>query len=417
MYAMYRAGRISHRLRHSIQDFFEKEALPPYLDYVQKKRAEDLTHLETPQVISELRARCSRVLDEYGKESLKPGYFGALAFADLRRLLLKLLGPERGNQLACTLTGGLEGDTTVAQNQFLYQVANGESTLEQFLEAYGHRTAGEMELAEPRFRENPGHLERSLAALRRCGRSPQEIHQEHASRRAEIEKGLPHLLASCGGTSFQKQIDDYLRQAQALLAYREAGKHYLMMGYELLRQAILELARRWQLGRDVFFLRLEELERFEKQREELLETAAQRLIRWQSFQRLDLPAAIDSRNLDRLGIPQTYESAEELQGEPVAGGVATGTARVVFDPGEERDLGSEFILVCPSTDPGWTALFVNARGLIVERGGVLSHGAIVARDFAIPAVVCAGATSRIKDGSTLQLDGNRGVIGIMEGLK
>jgi pyruvate,water dikinase len=190
-----------------------------------------------------------------------------------------------------------------------------------------------------------------------------------------------------------------------------------MMGYELLRQAILELARRWQLGRDVFFLRLEELERFEKQREELLETAAQRLIRWQSFQRLDLPAAIDSRNLDRLGIPQTYESAEELQGEPVAGGVATGTARVVFDPGEERDLGSEFILVCPSTDPGWTALFVNARGLIVERGGVLSHGAIVARDFAIPAVVCAGATSRIKDGSTLQLDGNRGVIGIMEGLK
>ena len=74
-----------------------------------------------------------------------------------------------------------------------------------------------------------------------------------------------------------------------------------------------------------------------------------------------------------------------------------------------------YILVCPSTDPGWTPLFVNARGLVVERGGVLSHGAIVARDFGIPAVVCPAATKRIKDGSTLRLDGNRGMIYLTEG--
>jgi pyruvate,water dikinase len=72
------------------------------------------------------------------------------------------------------------------------------------------------------------------------------------------------------------------------------------------------------------------------------------------------------------------------------------------------------VLVCPSTDPGWTSLFVNARGLIVERGGVLSHGAIVARDFGIPAVVCPGATGRIRDGERVQVDGNRGEIRIVE---
>jgi pyruvate,water dikinase len=413
MYAMFRAGRISQRLRHSVQVFFEKDALPPYLDYVQQKRGENLSKLDTVQVCAELRSRCTRVLDEFGKESLKPGYFGALAFVDLRRLLRQVLGPEKGGQLACTLTSGLEGDTTVAQNQLLFQAARGEATLEEFLKVYGHRAAGEMELAEPRFRENPGQLERSLSALRRCGRSPQEIHGEHAAQRSETEKDLPRLLFGCGGQSFQKKIGIHLRQAQALLAYREAGKHYLMMGYELLRQAILELARRWQLGRDIFFLRREELERFEERREDLLETAAQRRLRWQSFQRLDMPAAIDSRDLDRLGLPQQYENAGELKGEAVAAGVATGTARVVFDPGEERDLGSEFILVCPSTDPGWTALFVNARGLIVERGGVLSHGAIVARDFGIPAVVCPGATKTIQDGSKLHLDGNRGVVQVL----
>jgi pyruvate,water dikinase len=127
-----------------------------------------------------------------------------------------------------------------------------------------------------------------------------------------------------------------------------------------------------------------------------------------------MPAAIDSRELDQLGQPRSYESAAELKGEAVAAGVAAGTARIVFDPREPRDLGANYILVCPSTDPGWTSLFVNARGLVVEKGGVLSHGAIVARDFGIPAVVCPGATKRIKDGSKLRLDGNRGMIHLME---
>ena len=234
------------------------------------------------------------------------------------------------------------------------------------------------------------------------------------AQRAEVEKDLPRILVECGGSSFHEEIETHLRQARALLAYRESGKHYLMMGYELLRQVILELARRWQLGREVFFLRLDELERFEEHRESLLETAAQRRVRWQSFQRLDMPDVIDSRDLDRLGLPRPYESAPELQGDAVAAGVSTGTARILFDPRDGRDLGGNYILVCPSTDPGWTSLFVNARGLIVERGGVLSHGAIVARDFGIPAVVCPGATSRIKDGTRVRLDGNSGKILLLE---
>ena len=181
-----------------------------------------------------------------------------------------------------------------------------------------------------------------------------------------------------------------------------------MMGYELVRTAILELARRWRLGREVFFLRLEELEQFEGRREELLEAAARRQVRWQSLQRLDMPDVIDSAELAQLGLPRNMRSAAELKGDAVAAGVAAGTARVVFDPREARDLGEGYILVCPSTDPGWTPLFVNARGLIVERGGVLSHGAIVARDFGIPAVVCPGATKRIHDGAKSAWTGTAG---------
>jgi pyruvate,water dikinase len=70
--------------------------------------------------------------------------------------------------------------------------------------------------------------------------------------------------------------------------------------------------------------------------------------------------------------------------------------------------------VCPSTDPAWTPLFVHARGLVVERGGILSHGAIVARDFGIPAVVCADATQRIAPASRLRIDGTQGWVDLME---
>ena len=411
---LIRSWRISKQLSETIRDHFEKVVLPPYLDYVQRKRGEDLTALETPQVCGELHSRCRRVLDEFGKESLKPGYFGALAFSNLRSILVQLLGDAEGGSLSSALTAGLEGDSTMVQNQLLYRVARGEMALQDFLDAFGHRTAGEMELAEPRYREDPRQLESTLQSLARGHRSPQEIHQEHARQRIELEKELPAIVARWGGSSFLETIITGTRQAQRLLVYRESSKDCLMMGYELIRQTITELARRWQLGREVFFLRLEELEQFEGCREELLTAVAQRQVRWQSLQRLDMPDVIDSRDLEKLGLPQQYAAATEIKGEAVAAGAATGTARMVLDPHKNRDLGEGYILVCPSTDPGWTPLFVRARGLVVERGGVLSHGAIVARDFGIPAVVCPGATKRIKDGCQVRVDGNRGVIQLLE---
>ena len=93
---------------------------------------------------------------------------------------------------------------------------------------------------------------------------------------------------------------------------------------------------------------------------------------------------------------------------------AKGKARIVRDPHQAQELGTEYILVCPSTDPGWTTLFLNAVGLVVERGGMLSHGAIVARDFGIPAVLCPGATKRLEDGAIIQVDGNSGKIFVVE---
>jgi pyruvate,water dikinase len=309
----------------------------------------------------------------------------------------------------------LDHDSTYEQDALLYQVAKGEAALDDFIAQYGHRATGEMELSEARWREDPSYLRQVIAQIGRShAKSMPNIHRDNLQKYHEARSALPALLASWGGSSFAEEIDEHLAEARALLPYRETGKHYLMMGYELIRLALLELARRWELGNDLFFLQLGELEQFETRGAELRPEIARRKLRWKSVQRFELPDVIDSAHLDRFGQPQVFENATEWQGEPVSAGVATGTARIVFNPREVEELGSDYFLVCPSTDPGWTPLFINARGLIVERGGVLSHGAIVARDFGIPAIVCPNATKLLHSGDRLHVDGNTGKITKLE---
>jgi len=416
VWAMIKCGRKMRRARRTAYENFENDALPQLRKFLDETRERDLSSLDTDALIDEFDRRRRFVLDDFGKESLKPGFFGGMAQQALQALLTQLMGDEKGTELTRTLTTGLENDTTVEQNILLYRVAHGQATLDQFLEQYGHRAANEMELSSPRWREEPGYIERMVESLRAPGGlSPEERHHKQSQARKETEQALPDILAEYGGSSFLEQVRAELEDAQRLLPYRESGKHYLMMGYETIRAVLLELSRRWDLGRDLFFLHLDELRRFESEREKLTDQISSRKLRWKSAQKLHLTDVIDSEHLDRLGVPQPRKQGEGLEARAIASGTATGTARIVFDPQEPRDLGADYILVCPSTDPGWTPLFVNARGLIVERGGILSHGAIVARDFGIPAVVCEGATELIPDGARIEVDGNRGAIARLDG--
>ncbi|MEX0702603.1 MAG: PEP/pyruvate-binding domain-containing protein [Planctomycetales bacterium] len=405
--------RMKRARRKAVADF--EAALAPFRAYVAEKRRMDLAPLSTGEVIAELHERIAKVLDEFGGQSLKPGFFGGVARAALEAKLVLLLGEQQGQELVAELTSGLDGDTTMEQNILLARVAAEQATLDQFLDSYGHRAVGEMELANPRWREDPSYLDNLLAMYRRTAvPSPEARHAANREKRLVAERKLPETLAHWGGGSFREEIEESMREAQTLLPYREVGKHWLMTGYETVRLAIVELARRWDLGRDVFFLRIDELERFEGERESLTRAIAERKVRWQSAQRLDHPQVVDTEELDRLGLRREIAAAREISGHILSAGVAQGTARHVFDPNEAGDLGPDAILICPSTDPGWTALFVNIKGLVVERGGALSHGAITARDFGLPAIACPDAMRMVPDGARLRIDGNHGVITILD---
>jgi pyruvate,water dikinase len=113
------------------------------------------------------------------------------------------------------------------------------------------------------------------------------------------------------------------------------------------------------------------------------------------------------------GIRPLEGKEEQIIGDPVSPGVVEGTVRVVYNP-LDTYLEPGEILVCPGTDPAWTPLFLAAGGLIMEVGGMMTHGSVVAREYGIPAVVGVNqATSRLQTGSRIRVDGSSGMIEVI----
>ena len=118
--------------------------------------------------------------------------------------------------------------------------------------------------------------------------------------------------------------------------------------------------------------------------------------------------------LSTKGCGSTTRGAGSLNGSPVSPGSVQGRVRVVLDP-RRAQLQSGEIMVCPGTDPSWTPLFLTAAGLVMETGGMMTHGAVVAREYGIPAIVGVDrATQRLKTGQLIRMDGSSGHITLLE---
>lgn len=224
---LWRGTKTLRRLRTGAQVRFEQQALPPFLEFIKARRAMELASLSVPQLLAELAER-RRVLDEFGCESLLPGFFGGLAASELEALLARLLGPGQAAPLMAELTAALPDNTTVAQSRLLERAARDEARLEEFLEAYGHRCPGEMELSQPRWREDAAALH---AFLRPLAGDAQPRGESNVFQTAWAQ--LPETLTCAGASAWQAEVGALVAEARALLPFREIGKHYLMMVYEL----------------------------------------------------------------------------------------------------------------------------------------------------------------------------------------
>jgi pyruvate,water dikinase len=294
-----------------------------------------------------------------------------------------------------------------------------QAGLHAFLARYGHRAVAEIDLGLPRWADDPAPLLGTLASY--LGRDPAtpapDAHFRAAADQANAMIGELALRARQHGRLRSLAVQHLLGRARALAGLREMPKFLVVLllarARALLASVGEELARAGRLEQpeDIFFLDLPEA-RAAVAGADLRETVARRRAEYAlELRRRHLPRLLLSDGTEpQADSPAHAGDGNILHGTPASAGQVTGVARVILDPaGAHLETGQ--ILVAPSTDPGWTPLFLVAGGLVMEMGGAMSHGAVVARECGIPAVVgVLAATDLIHDGQHLVVDGTSGTV-------
>jgi rifampicin phosphotransferase len=295
--------------------------------------------------------------------------------------------------------------------------------IQGYLDEYGMRCVGEIDITRPRWSERPTMLVPIiLSNLRsfepRAGeRRFERGRQEATAKRQEL---LERLRASPDGERKADEVERMIDRVRTFIGYREYPKYAMVSRYFVYKQALLmEADRLVRAGvlrdrEDIFFLALEELRDVVRTRRVDEQLIRQREDACQSYRALTPPRVLTS---DGEGLAGAYRRddvpAGALVGLPVSAGTIEGRARVVIDV-TEAHLEPGDILITAYTDPSWTPVFIAAAGLVTEVGGLMTHGAVIAREYGVPAVVgVADATRLIRDGQRIRVHGTDGYVEIL----
>ena len=293
-----------------------------------------------------------------------------------------------------------------------------------FVAEFGARCPREIDVATLRPRESPAILFdqlKGMASVSDGVGASTDIFEAARTRREEAYDAL-HRLARKKGKRQARSLDRLYRVWVTLGAYRETPKHYIINIVDMYRQRALRVgdafvaAGRLEHRDQVFDLAIDDIDRaLADDQLDLRALTAERTALIDQIRRSHLVArVIDSRG--RIFYPpRKARRPGELAGIPISAGTVTGRVKVLRTADEKRLLPGE-ILVTRATDPGWTPLFINAGGLILEIGGALQHGAVVAREYGLPCVSGIDqATELLKDGQMVEVDGSSGVVRVLDG--
>ncbi|MGA5896251.1 PEP/pyruvate-binding domain-containing protein [Streptomyces venetus] len=299
------------------------------------------------------------------------------------------------------------------------------------LSRYGDRGIEELKLEQPNLRDTPWHLVELVRQYVASGMTVAELEEAERRNRAEGEDELRRLLPDRPAVrALVLWLFDRLRTH---LYYREAGRYMRSELFGYSKQVLLalgtQLHHRGVLGdaQDVFLLDLDELFGFVDGSGSTHDLAGLVEVRRRDMKRassLEPHREFATADVVALSVPH-HERADGVDEAPTAHvlkglgscpGRVRGRARVVMSPSLGTALEPDSILITRETDPGWLYLMLAARGIVVERGSMLSHTAITGRKFGIPTIVgVPGATARIEDGSLIEIDGATGRVTVLEG--
>ncbi len=292
-----------------------------------------------------------------------------------------------------------------------------------WLDTYGMRCVGEIDITKPRWSERPTTLVPLILGNIRnfepgAGRRRfQQGRQEALKKEQELLERLRDLP---DGEQKAGEVKSKIDRVRTFIGYREYPKYGMVSRYFVYKLALLEEAARLVDARvlrekdDIFYLRFEEIRdvvRTQRADEQLIRARKEAFA---SYRALTPPRVLTS---DGEAVAARYRRddvpAGALVGLPVSAGTVEGRARVILDMAD-ADLEAGDILVTAFTDPSWTPLFVAIAGLVTEVGGLMTHGAVIAREYGLPAVVgVEDATRRILDGQRIRVHGTDGYVEIL----
>ena len=293
----------------------------------------------------------------------------------------------------------------------------------RFMKAHGHHCRGEIELYNRRWSETPdyilGLIRSYLGSMDRT--NPLENYKRLSAEREQLAQSCRRKLIN----PVKRAVFNHLLvRAQYGSVFRENIKSELIKLMTPMRSILLELGRKLAAGsliadcNDVFFLKFEELGPLTRgqSKVDIKEIIAARQTEYKKWQSITPPNLIIGKfDPDRYVPEEVKADVQQLKGLAVSPGVVSGKARVILRADNSEQVQAGEILIAPFTDPGWTPYFIPAAGIVMEQGGLLSHGAIVAREYGIPAVVNVGnATKIIKTGQRIEVDGDRGIVRILK---
>lgn len=292
-----------------------------------------------------------------------------------------------------------------------------------YLSKYGMRCSGEIDITKTRWSEKPITLVPLILSNIKnfepnAGRRKfEQGRQEALEKEQELLERLQQLPEGEQKALEAKQMIHLLRN---FIGYREYPKYGMISRYFLYKQALLkEAGQLVQAGviqekEDIYYLTFEELREAVRTNRLDYQIVSIRKDRYKLYEKLTPPRVITSEGETLSGEYKREElPAGALAGLPVSSGVIEGQARVIFNM-EDAHLEEGDILVTFFTDPSWTPLFVSIKGLVTEVGGLMTHGAVIAREYGLPAVVgVENATKLIKDGERIRVNGTEGYVEIL----
>ena len=303
--------------------------------------------------------------------------------------------------------------------------AEAAGAIRDYLDRYGMRCVGEIDITRPRWSERPSTLVPLVLANVENFTAGERERRVAEGLRVATEKErevLERLRALPDGEAKAEETKAMIDRVRVFAGYREYPKYRMISRYWIYKQALLAEADRLVAAGvvdapdDVYFLTFEEFAEAARTHEVDRDLIRQRRDDFRSYAALTPPRVMTSEGEALNGSYHRDDVPDgALAGLAVSTGVVEGRARVILDVGDAHDLEPGDILVTNGTDPSWSPVFVAVDALVTEVGGLMTHGAVIAREYGLPAVVgVEGATHLLADGQHIRVDGTRGWVEILD---